>query len=80
MVKQLVFCYEGTQACATCWMAFWHLDIMHLCYEECEGHGTANGLLQPRMERNWPKEAMHRATDLLGQGLLMEPRCFNLSE
>ena len=44
-----------------------------LCYEGCEGHGSANGLPQPRMELgvsglllllllewNWPKEAMNR--------------------
>ena len=35
-------------ACATCWTALWHLDA--LCYEGCEGHGTANGLPQPRIE------------------------------
>ena len=29
-----------------------------LCYEGCEGHGSANGLPQPRW--NWPKEAMNR--------------------
>ena len=34
--------------CATCWTALWHLDA--LCYEKCEGHGSANGLPQPRME------------------------------
>ena len=34
--------------CATCWAALWHLDA--LCYEGCEGHGSANGLPQPRME------------------------------
>ena len=28
--------------------ALWHLDA--LCYEGCEGHGSANGLPQPRME------------------------------
>ena len=32
----------------TRWMALWHLDA--LSYEGCEGHGTANGLPQPRME------------------------------
>ena len=31
-----------------CWTALWHLDT--LCYEGCEGHGSANGLPQPRME------------------------------
>ena len=29
-------------------MALWHLDA--LCYEGYEGHGTANGLPQPRKE------------------------------
>ena len=28
-----------------------------LCYEGCDGHGTANGL--PQLEWNWPKEAMN---------------------
>ena len=42
------FCYEDTRACATYWTALWHLDA--LCYEGCEGHGSANGLPQPRME------------------------------
>ena len=28
--------------------ALWHLDA--LCYEGCEGHGSANALPQPRME------------------------------
>ena len=31
----------------TCWMALWHLDA---CHEGCEGHGTANGLPQPRIK------------------------------
>ena len=52
---QTTFCYEGTRACATFWMALWPLDA--LCYEGCEGHGTANGLPQP--EWNWLKEAMN---------------------
>ena len=43
MVKQLIFA-------TTCWTALWHLGA--LCYEGCEGHGSANG--------NWPKEAMNR--------------------
>ena len=42
------FCYEDTRTCATCWTALWHLDA--LCYEGCEGHGSANGLPRPRME------------------------------
>ena len=33
--------------CTACWTALWHLDA--LCYEGCKGHGTANGLPQPRM-------------------------------
>ena len=37
-----------TRAGATCWTPFWHLDA--LCYEGSEGHGTANGLPQHRME------------------------------
>ena len=39
---------ERRLTCATCWTALWHLDA--LCYEGCEGHGSANGLPQPRME------------------------------
>ena len=39
------FCYESTR---TCWTALWHMDA--LCSERCEGHWTANGLQQPRME------------------------------
>ena len=42
------FCYEDTRTCAACWAALWHLDV--LCYEGCEGYGTANGLPQPIME------------------------------
>ena len=45
----------ATRACAACWTALRHLD--ELCYEGCEGHGTANGLPQP--EWNWLKEAMN---------------------
>ena len=59
-------CYEDTRACAACWTALWHLDA--LCYEACEGYGTANGLSQPRMEL---AERIHE-TDLFGQELLME--------
>ena len=40
--------YPDTRTCATCWTALWHLDT--LCYEGCEGHGSAYGLPQPRME------------------------------
>ena len=42
------FCYEDTRTCATCWTTLWHLDA--LCSEGCEGHGSASGLPQPRME------------------------------
>ena len=44
MVKQQQL--EDTKSnCIACW----HLDVF--CYEGCEGHGTANGLLQPTMEQ-----------------------------
>ena len=44
----IIFCYEGTRTCAACWTALWHLDALYC--EGCEGHGSANGLLQPIME------------------------------
>ena len=49
------------------------LVALALCYEGCEGHGSANGLPQPRMEL---AERSHE--DLFGLVLLMEPSCFNL--
>ena len=49
MVKQLIFATRVPghvqpfgRPCGTC--------ILHLCYEGCEGHGTANRLPRPRME------------------------------
>ena len=39
---------QGLTLCIWCWTALWHLDA--LCYEGCEGHGSANRLPQPRME------------------------------
>ena len=55
MVKQLLFATRIPGHVPTCWTALWHLDA--LCYEGCEGHGSANGLPQPRMEL---AEAMNR--------------------
>ena len=44
LVKKRIFTttYEGTRTCAAYRTALWDLDA--LCYEGCEGHGTANGL------------------------------------
>ena len=44
-----------------------------ICYEGCEGHGTAMGYCN--LEWNWPKEAVNRP---IGQEFLIEPTCFNL--
>ena len=51
MVKQLLFATRYPDMCNL-------LDglvalgcIMHLCYEGCEGHGTANGLPQPSRKK-----------------------------
>ena len=59
--------------CGT-WMHYTVDAVDALCYEGCEGHGTANGLPQPRIEL---AERSHEQT-LLGQELLMEPSCLNL--
>ena len=45
-------------------------DVRVLCYEGCEGHGSANGLPQPRME------LAERSQEQTYLGL-MEPSCFN---
>ena len=48
-VQTTSFCSEVARARAACWTALWHW--MHFAMREgCEGHGSANGLPQPRME------------------------------
>ena len=54
-------------------MMMWHLDA--LCYEGCEGHGTANGLSYRSLEWNWPKEAMNRP---IGAGIVDGAKLFQL--
>ena len=47
--------------------------LVALCYEGCEGHGSANGLPQPRMEL---AERSHEQTYL--GGIVDGASCFNL--
>ena len=51
-------------------MALWHLDA--LCYEGCEGHGSANGLPQPRMELAEVNHDTFPDFDVGGMGFIPE--------